>query len=345
MSSLGKILLFLNLVAAIAIFALIPMGYAKQRSWTYANYLWDLRLEGLPVDTDEKGPDGNPKVEKCTKGVVKDLGLDGSFQTQREFVDRAKNQLQTKIDNTEGGRTKEQNLARILLPFAKTYSEREAYLLTIEGKKPADVTEETLLKELDRLFEETRGANRSVAARKLAIANLLFGLADILAEEPGAGEGQGSPDVFASNPYKQFLQVVGLSAAVRAVDAQSQQLDLLAHQANDLLDKERARYVDQHARLVYEAQALADILQREMETLDNVSRETATAKAARDKRKTEVDELKKEYDQLRKDVQDRLTEQAAREQEIFGRLKALRETSRRNQELEKEIRKLEGEER
>lgn len=346
MSTFGKVLLVLNLLGAIAVFAFIPMTYAKRQSWAYAVYLHDLRIEGLPFDKDEKDRDGNLVSDKLTKGVARDLFQQagasggGEVQTQKEELDKVRSQVQQRLDNAEAPGTRDQKLAQVLLPFARTYSQREAYLRVQAGEqnvRPAEALEA----DFNALFEEVNGT-RAPAARKRLTARLLFGFADVLNEGQQPGEGGAPAGFFASGAYKRATVVVGLAAAVREVDSQASELQSLGEQINILLDRDRERFLAHHARLIYEIQNYADDLARQRDQLDLLNSEAAKHEALRNERATEVMKLKQEYEKHRKDTQERLTEQAEREQRIFDRLRLLRDTMKANEDLEKELRRLES---
>ncbi len=342
MSTLGKILLVFNLLAGIAVFVLVPMHYAKQRSWTYAVYLYDQRIQGIPADNDEKDAEGNPRLDKFTKAVANDVfqGLGAPVLTQKEEVARVRGLLQQKIDGAEGPLTKEQRLARVLLPFARAYSEREALLRRAADNKANKFDD--LEADFAKLFDDAVAPGRAADVRKQAVAHLLFGVADVLNEDQAVADPNANPDAFASNVYKRFLVVVGLGAAVREIDARASALQGLAADAGTQIGLDRGAFVEHHARLIYEAQNAAEDLQRQKEFLGNANREAAQQEAIRDARATEVMKLKQEYDQLRKDTQGRLGEQAAREQELFERLKKVRDAMKKNEDLEKDLRRLES---
>jgi hypothetical protein len=59
-------------------------------------------------------------------------------------------------------------------------------------------------------------------------------------------------------------------------------------------------------------------------------------------RKVEIDKLNADLTALRQDTAKNLETQAQQEQEVMQRLTEMRDTARKNQELERQIRELEG---
>ena len=340
MSTLGKVLVFLNLVAAIAVVAFIPLDYGRRRSWAYAAYLYDLRASGLPFDKEEKDENGVPKVNRLTPGVLADVfqGVGPPVATQAEELDRVKQALQARADG-EGPGTKEQKLARILLPLARTFGEREALLRRLADDK-SNKTDD-LEEQLNRAFEEARAGGAD--ARKTGAARLLVSLVEVLAEGEGGGEGNAPVDPFASGAYKRAIVVAGAPAVIREVDVLAGVRAEQARQAFAAFERDRSAFLAQHGRLVYALQNLADDLQRQQEFRDRVLNDASGHETLRDNRRVEVENARRELDSLRKDTQARLAEQARREQAVFEKLKEMRETARRNLDLEAELRRLEGE--
>src|SRR5262245_25909534 len=150
MSLLGKILTFLNVVAALVFCYLLVVDYARRQHWTYAVYRHDLRLKGLPLTKDDRDVQGNLLVSDLDKTTLNEVfGSPGDHPTnQLDAVERDKRALQQKIDGEltlsvsnpldPNGKlelaTKIQKLAWALRPLAVTAERREGLNRLIADK-------------------------------------------------------------------------------------------------------------------------------------------------------------------------------------------------------------------
>src|SRR5262245_51814936 len=108
MSTLGKVLAFLNVLVAILLLVLAGMDYAEWRAWHYAAFRHELVVTGLHVDETEINatrPD-EPIVEKLTPGVLTDVfkGADGGqdlggqpVKTVLEEIERVRGKVKDNI--------------------------------------------------------------------------------------------------------------------------------------------------------------------------------------------------------------------------------------------------------
>jgi len=144
MSLIGKVLAFLNLlgVAAFAYFA--TTDYEKIQSWKYANFVYDIAYNGLPLDAKETDKSGEPIAERISQQAKQELFPNGNaVTTQLEEVKRVRDIFDKAI--ATAGQDKTQQIvqyARYLLPFAETFPEREKLLVLIRNlsatEKPED---------------------------------------------------------------------------------------------------------------------------------------------------------------------------------------------------------------
>jgi hypothetical protein len=203
--------------------------------------------------------------------------------------------------------------------------------------------------QLSALFAEAlRGQRRSASKgrgldpseRRRATARLLFNLLDAVPEQQAAPQGQ--PQGLADVPKgRRFLTVVGLREAVQAVDAQAQALA----QVRDELAAERTRDMGLFAK-AHEA-LLADVRLRAHQVADHAAdlRRKNEQLNAQDvlvkQRQSEVDSYKAELDASRKQTAARLKELRTMSQALFEERIKLRDATRENQKLEKDLHKLE----
>jgi hypothetical protein len=129
MSLLGKVLAFLNVLAAIGFVCVAAMDYGKRQTWSHAVFMADLMIHGLPLDAQEVGPDGRPRVERIsdpTKGkLFERAGGAPASPTQEDEVKRVEGQVGSAVASAGDAKSQAGALARILMPFAETNLQRE----------------------------------------------------------------------------------------------------------------------------------------------------------------------------------------------------------------------------
>ena len=221
MSLFGKFLGILNVLAAIGFVALAVMDWQARHQWTYAVFLHERAIEGLPLDDTELDASGNPLVADLTdKGITAILGTGSKVKTQKAAVDAVKSELQGKINdsnlavkNIDGFDITQsplvaphQKLAYVLLPLAGTIQERDDLRnvmlgVDAQGKPLTDEAKaklaESLQSKFDQAFSKAIQENstseggaphrRNIEERKQAVARLLFNLRDRFEEPAAAG--------------------------------------------------------------------------------------------------------------------------------------------------------------
>jgi hypothetical protein len=341
MSLLGKILAIFCVLQAIVLAVLIAMDWGQRQRWAYASYRYDLLLEGLPIDEKERDADNTLRVDRLSNQTLNDLfqGAGTPLRTQVEVVDDVRRTLQQMIDNPEVKGTKEQKLCRILLPFARTFGERDALLARI--RQPKEENTEELEKTLGAPFEVVRDPNRALDERKRMAAHILFCTAEVFAEAQPA-EGEAAGDFLTGTAYRRMVATVGLSAAIRELESEAVILTRVAAEAEEALKRDRGRFIDEHGRRIYAVMTLAEELQKQVAFLqtkrDEVTRQEELVKT----RQLELDRLTLELTEARRTTQQRLEEQDRLEKEIFDRVRKMRDRMQENSELERQIRELEG---
>ena len=144
MSLLGKILAVLNILAAGAFVAVGFMDFAKRESWSYANYVHDVAVAGPPQDDKEKN--------LLASATTKEWYGESPVATQVEEVDRVKKQVDDLLDKVKTDPAKQTaEMARILTPFARHYSERE-WLLSVQDALAAPEAEAKVRKRMHDAF-------------------------------------------------------------------------------------------------------------------------------------------------------------------------------------------------
>jgi hypothetical protein len=125
MSYLGKILAFTNILGIVMLTVLGLMVYAKHREWKYANYRYDIAIDGLPLHKEQTDAQGYLLYENVNPAMQKELFPNNPVSTQKEEVERVQKALQGKI-NAQSDKAKQSAMfATFLLPLSQTNGERE----------------------------------------------------------------------------------------------------------------------------------------------------------------------------------------------------------------------------
>ena len=136
--------------------------------------------------------------------------------------------------------------------------------------------------------------------------------------------------------------VVGLAAEVNEVDRQSNVLEAMAVQAAQAVEDELYAFARQDERIIFGLQDLADDLMRQREFLKIKIDEAAREEDRVNSLKLAVKKKQEQIETARQEIKTLLGQQAIVEQEIFERLKTIRDTLAKNEELLQKLRDLEG---
>lgn len=352
MSLLGKVLVFLNVLAAAGFVYLAATDYATRQVWSYGVFRHELALSGLPLDEKEAGADGVPRVQDLTDATLKDAFAQAGgnpVKTQTAELDRVRNALRSKVDDgtplevpdpVQAGKlqlaTPAQKLAWFLIPLAPTAAQRDALLAGLRDPKLLNADE--LGKQFDNAFSSAL-AKPDPDDKKRAIAELLFRLNDVLPEAQAAGNAP--PDMIETPSYKRFVVVVGAVAAAKAVDDQALRLEALAREAERGIGRDRLAFVAEHRRLLGRVEALAQEVQAQQAALAGVQEQVETQQRLVNERDKQVKDLEARLASARKETQRRLDEQRAMQQTFFEAQLRLRNLNGENQQLERDIRERE----
>ena len=371
MSLFGKILAFLNVLAAVAFFSLAAMDWGKRQAWAYDLYRHDLAIIGLPVNEDETDKDGVLRVEGLTQKTLQEMfqQVGGNpVKTQRQEVEAVRSRLQAKLEETDPKETKLQKQAKFLLPLAQSASRREWLIKTAAGQSMAahgvfdpvfekeleanadadkrrQLLETRLQEDFNGAFErvlqtEVSGKKRDAGEQRRAIAGLLIALAELQPDDAAAG---GSRDVLESTAYKRVLTVVGLDTALKEVQAQADTLKGMVPGVIGDIEGERATFVGAYQKLFGQLLALAKDIEGREQFLKRHQAMSEKYQSVIDTRKKEITQLSEKLKQLQEATVAKQGEQASLEARLLAEMKELRDMGAKNVELEKQIRKLEAE--
>ena len=122
MSTLGKVLAVLNVLAAIGFLVVAGMDYNKRQSWAYSHFRHQLAVYGLPVDRDDdtwRLP-GRTISNDLSKRTLDDLFSPGgdAVQTQVEAVEHINSQILGGAADKADDQAKKIYFAGYLVPLA-----------------------------------------------------------------------------------------------------------------------------------------------------------------------------------------------------------------------------------
>ncbi len=353
MSLIGKLLAILNVLAALLFAGVAGLDWMQRQRWEYAVFRHDLFLDGLPIDDKEKGPDLQPRVAKLTEPWLSQMfqraGGGPVVKTQTEEVNNLKKLIADKVGSPEVPGTKSQKLAGFLRALARTQADREKLTRQVADVQPdKQETVEALQRQLDDQFDGVKEVSRDPATnqehkhsldeRKTNAARLLFCLREAL-QDPKEDAKEG---FLASNDYQRFLNVVGLTNAAKAADDQALVLLNMTDEVIRGYEAERKQFIYDHGQAVELSQNLSDAVDRQDGIWKGKRADADKLKLAVDEHRVQIAKLVDQLEALRKETRDNLDKQVQAEEEVMARLLDLRDTAKRNQELEREIRQLEG---
>jgi hypothetical protein len=188
-----------------------------------------------------------------------------------------------------------------------------------------------------QMFDNVSNSSDAVAQRKRAIARLLFNMVEVLSP-PG---GNVQLDLVNNPAYKRFFIVVGVKAALEAVNEQGNILQGLVFETGVERLRERYLFAGEHRKvvnLVLEKKAEVD----EHKALLALKKKEAETHAEKvDQRKRDVQLYEQQLAATREETTQHLEQLRKVSDQLFAERVKLRENSEDNQKLEKQIRSLE----
>lgn len=332
MSTLGKILLFFNLLLAAVVLLVAGMDHGKRQSWRYAALRHRLVPAGLPVnskDYDEKEPDV-PLLEDLKGGVLKEVfanagggaELGGSpVATCEEELARVHAKVKTNISTSADAK---RQAREYLLPQAVTIGERVEIIQMINSD---DASMTKTLLEVDRRFSAAKtsvsGAAPSLHEERVKIAALLAMLS-------------------ADATWRQrVMTVVGMSAYVEAINRQAEALAQMGYDLQRLIVNDRATFERQYHTLAQTIFKETDELYKAGVYLAELKATVAEREKQLAQRKTEVQDEEAMLAQARADASTEIGKLQLIQADLFKLQQRMGLAMQRNQQLEQELRQLE----
>lgn len=340
MSLLGKILAVLNIAAAGAFLYLAIQDYGVRQAWSYAVLRYDVALNGLPVDKEDRDDKGQPRYLNMNENLARELTGKPDLVTQADALQDLRSNLLNKVEDTNIKGTKVDKFVQLLLPLAETAAEREQL---IEYKsKPANQDYAKLAERFNAIFEKAL-QTRDREGKRAAIARIMVNLIGVLPTEEEKKQAPGDPTTDPS--FRRTLNVVGSRELARALQHQARHLAVLAQDVAMGRDQERMQFAEQHQALL---NTLIDRHLRYQEVSDQLADKKAQV-ATQAKRAQQQEDLvanvKREHDKAQAETAKQLARLGLQQQEVFNVLVRLRDANRINQEMELLVRKLEEESR
>jgi hypothetical protein len=326
MSTLGKVLIFLNILAAVAFAGIAAADWGKRQEWSYAVFRQDVALDGLPLDDQEKQPDGTRTVDLLSDATAQDIfravGAD-PVKTQLAEVRRQQGRLRAEIEALPNEADKRAKIGAVLLPLTTTIGDRDKLAAQIQ-RDPI----ENLMSDagpFGQAFAPALDPSIEPAARRKAVAHLLLNLSD-----PNTTE------------YQRALAVVGLNAYATEAERQSIALRDMTHRATTALASEAGAFDADYNRILADLRYLADQL-TDRQAKFNEHQDLATRQnALLTRRQADVTELRQQIEQTRQAVAAEQAKLAAEQQRLFEVQRAVATGVAKNLELEQQIRQQEG---
>jgi len=171
MSLLGKILALLNMLGAVGLVCVAMLDYGKRQTWAFSYFRHELTLNGLPVDDKEHDAQNKPIVDRLGEDLPREMFKDvgnNPVSTQTQEVQRIQQLIDGKIQQAQSKPQQIYLLARVLLPFADNYLEREQ-LLACRAHFATDATVAALKKRCeDALRDALRPASPDLPAKSFS---------------------------------------------------------------------------------------------------------------------------------------------------------------------------------
>lgn len=236
-------------------------------------------------------------------------------------------------------------------PFAEEF-------LAVKKAEPAVMVDKALEQMLDKqltqlqgqyeqMFRDAKNGGEGIqsgapAQRKRAIARLLFNMVEVLPSAAPAGGGEAKLDLISNPAYKRFFLVVGVQAALEAINDQAGILEDLAFEVGVERLRERGLFALEHGKAV-------DLVRHEKFAVDQHTALLAVKKqeleaheSALARRSQDVRVYQEQLTAARRETVHHLEQMRKLSNALFDERVKLRNNSEDNQKLEKEIRALEA---
>jgi hypothetical protein len=213
----------------------------------------------------------------------------------------------------------------------------------LEQSLDAQLTQ--LQSQFDQMFADALQGGEGIkggapAQRKRAIARLLFNMVEVMPSTAPAG-GEVKPDLVNNPAYKRFVIVVGLKAALEAVNERASILQDLTFEAELERQRERGMFAEEHRKVVDLVRDKKIEVNSHKLLAERKKSELETHQAALKKRERDVAFYQEQLTTARAKTAARLQELRKISDTLLRERVQLHKNTLENQDLEKEIRTLE----
>jgi hypothetical protein len=354
MSLFGKILAVLNIAAAGAFLYLAVMTYGLRQTWSYAVFRYDVALNGLPVDKEDRDSRGRQRYLDVNEALARELTGKPNLVTQEDVLQDLRSDIQNKIESAAqatpaaADHAKVEKYAEVLLPLAQTTAEREALLNA--RNNPANKDYAKLAERFNAIFDKAL-RTKDRAGKRTAIAHLMVSLIGVLPtdeEKKQRAEDLKKPldkrsDPTADPAFRRALNTVGSRALARALQVQARELGEMLQDVEAARNQERLLFIERHQSLLNTMIDADHRLREVTDQVDEKKAQVAIQKQRADDQEALVKKVKGQHDTAQAETVKELEKLAAQQQKLFEVRVRLRDANRINQEMELLVRKLEEE--
>jgi septal ring factor EnvC (AmiA/AmiB activator) len=281
MSTLGKILTFFNVIAAIVLFVLAGKDYAAFRQARYAVFLHERYLYGLPVDDREimiSQPDDTIRSRLEPAEVLKavyqsndgDSSLGGEeVRTVMEELERVQKKIRGEFTTASSDDKKREILMRYLLLQATDSGERAALLEKI--RKDIDGSFQDLMRRFDdvkQLHDSHGDPNWEIV--RFRAARLLANLS------------------FDEKWLERLRVVVGMEALGQALSDSADRLEVMVADVREAMTRDQGDFVVRYRDMLQRLKLDGENIYQEQKRLTALEAVTADRKLEVAQRESEV---------------------------------------------------------
>lgn len=320
MSTFGKVLAVLNVLAAIGFLALSAMDYNKRQGWAFAHYRAQLAVHGLPLDKDDDSwrLPGRSISEQLGKDARKQIFNDANGPaTQVDAVNAIVAEFKRNVEGAAGIDEKRKIIAQHLLPQLTTAKERDDLIRRLQTLKPEGV--DSLVAQFD-VIASSAVAHKDLETRRRAIADFLYAYE------------------YNSVKHNWVQGVVGLEQYVAAAERQVGHMRTMIARDLRVIKEEQAAFITQYQVIPPELTVMAGQLQAVENKLKEQQEVTRRHEAIRNARMAEVMEFNNKISTAKQAVQKEEASLSALQSELFQVQQDWARYQARNQQLESELR-------
>jgi hypothetical protein len=325
----GKVLGIANVLAIVAFLWLAGLDYGKRQSWQLAVREQEVLINGLPVDEKELDTEGRPVVSTINQKMLEQLfqGIGQPVKTGKQEVDARMEAVRGAVRAQENETAKRAKLSDLLLPLARSLSERESWRQRILKGNPDDLLQgpESLVDEACRGAADGKnpqGQALDADGWRQSIAHVLVNGSD-------------------SQELRRAMVVVGLGSYLRELNRQAAALAKMEAELQTAMARDRTAWELAQRTLLREIvgqserlRALDETLQKQKELHDQ--RLQAQVRFRREN----VEQLNQSIAKAQEDLKADESREARLNEELDTAQKGIANAKIENNELERQLKQI-----